>query len=78
VGLEGEVDVDHPELVAIAVSAAAGALAGAEVAVLLGLELGLARPVSEDVESLLLGHGDELGGGVGTGLLGGGDLGGLL
>ncbi len=48
--------MDHAELVGVAASAAGGALATEQVPVLLGLELGLARLFSEDVEGLFPGH----------------------
>ena len=61
-GLQGEVDVDHAELVAVAAGAPGGALPSRQAAVLLGLERGLARPVAKDVEGLLLGDRHELAG----------------
>jgi hypothetical protein len=46
VGLQGEVDVDHAEVVGVAAGTAGGVLAGAEVTVLLGFQDDLAGPLS--------------------------------
>jgi hypothetical protein len=78
VGLEAEVEVDHPEFVSVAPGTPGVALAGAEVPMLLGLEPEPAGLVFQDVEGLGLGYPDELPRGPGPGLLGLCDLGRLL
>jgi hypothetical protein len=76
--LQGELDVDHAEVVCVAAGAAGLALALGQPPVLVGLQNDLSRPLFEHVEGLHGGHRQELGGRAGARLFRPGDLGGLL
>ena len=71
---ESEVVVDHAELVGEAAGTPSLVLTGAEIHSLLRLQADASGLVPEDVERFLLGRGDELGSGSGSGLLGPWDL----
>jgi hypothetical protein len=62
--------VHHAELVRIGAGTSRGVLAGSEVSVLLGGELGGSGLVPEHVKGLLLGHAEQLSCHPGRGLLG--------